>query len=72
MWDFMYFKISRYNTYSFKNNSIDFLKKCTWMCDTLTYFTIEIYKNLYDEVSLYPGSILSVPVSQLQPGNQDY
>lgn len=42
------------------------------MCDTLTYFTIEIYKNLYDEVSLYPGSILSVPVSQLQPGNQDY
>lgn len=41
------------------------------MCDTLTYFKIEIYKSLYPEVSLYPGSISSVPISQLQPGNQD-
>ena len=43
------------------------------MCDTITYFKIKIYNNLYNEVSLYSGfHLLSLLFPESQAGNQEY
>ena len=43
------------------------------MCDTITYSKIEIYKNVYNEVSLYSGfHLLSLLFPDSQAGNQEY
>lgn len=43
------------------------------VCDTVIYFKIEIYKNLYNEVSSYSGfHLLSLFSQSHRQGNQEY
>lgn len=70
MLNFIYFKISRYNTYKLKNSSIDFLKN-VFECVMHSHILKSKYIKTYSEVSLNPEFHLLSSLTQFQSGNQD-